>query len=115
MTALRAWVLMAFVLGLAGCRGDMKDVMTLASTAQLDEPTAVQATAVPKRGMYYLYSTKDDKELARVELRKGEEVGFRRRGNRLEGFAGGTRVELEYDDFKEGAAYAWRMEAERDK
>lgn len=111
MTAIRAFVAVAVVVALAGCQGEMRDVLTLKNTGDLQPPA--QVTTVKQKGTYWLYSTKDDKQdLFHRDLRKGDEIGFRVRGNRVIAVAAGTMIELE--DYSEGASYVWRLEEKRE-
>jgi hypothetical protein len=101
----------AMMLGAGGCQKTMRDVLTLQNAG--DAPVSEQEIAVPVKGTYYLYSSADPKaERFRRELKKGDLIGFRVRGNRVWATAAGTIVELE--DYAEGASYVWRLEEKKE-
>jgi len=95
-----------FVGGIAGCEKEMHDVLTL--PVQSDDQAA-KTIAVPEKGTYYLYSSKDPKKsLFRKDLKKGDTLGFSVHGDRARALAAGTIIEL--DDYSEGASYTWKLE-----
>jgi len=46
-----------------------------------------------------------------TDLKKGDEVGFRARGDHARGIAKGTIIEL--DDYADGASYEWKIEEKK--
>lgn len=95
-----------------GCQPTGTDVMTLKNTGEV-EPAPQMMTA-PANGTYILYGGVEGKELYRKELRKGDELGFRVRGNRVEALAGGTIAVLDYKEFTQGATFTWKMEERKE-
>jgi hypothetical protein len=92
---------------ISGCASEKRDIQAL-------EPgkPAPELYTVPEAGVYFLYSSKDDKkEHQRIEMKKGEQLGFRTQGNRAVGVAKGILIEL--PDYKEGASYYWKVEEKK--
>jgi hypothetical protein len=101
------FAVLVLTLLVTGCASPKRDVVSL-------EPgkPAPELYTVPEAGVYYLYSSKDDKkELQRLEMKKGEQLGFRTRADKAAGFARGILIEL--PDYKEGATYYWKVEEKK--
>jgi hypothetical protein len=110
MQRLLSLVLSAVLLTvIAGCQGEMHDVMTLPAMGA-DQPP--QMMTVTEKGTYYLYSSKDPKtSLFRKDLKKGDQIGFSVHGDRARALAAGTIVQL--DDYSEGTSYVWKLEEKK--
>ena len=101
---------MLIVLGIAGCQSNKLTVMSL-ENQEAARPIE-QMTTAPQKGTYYLYSSKEpDSARYHIDLKKGDEIGFRVSGNRAQAVAKGVLVEL--SEYGEGASYVWKVEPEK--
>jgi hypothetical protein len=104
------WLVCAALLCVAGCQTPMITVVAL-ENQDAAQPIE-QSTTVKEKGTYYLYSSQDPKTVIQeVELKKGDELGFRVTGNRARAFAKGILVEL--PEYSEGASYYWKVEEKK--
>jgi hypothetical protein len=104
------------LLGIAGCQTPKRTVITLENAAMVENSTETQTlnrtVPAPKKATYFLYSSKQPgSPIYQTDLKKGDEVGFRARGDRARGIAKGIIIEL--DDYAEGASYEWRVEEKK--
>jgi len=104
------------LLAAAGCQPPMTTVVSLENSAIADTAAATQplnrTVPAPRKGNYELFSSKQPKmPIYQTDLKKGDEVGFRVRGDRARGIAKGTIIEL--DDYADGASYSWKIEEKR--
>jgi hypothetical protein len=98
------------LIGIMGCQSPMRTVLSL----QDGKVTPGDSFVVSEKGTYYLYSSVDEKDpIYKVDLRKGDELGFSTHGDRAHATAKGIRIEL--SDFSEGANYFWKMEEKKEK
>lgn len=107
-----AWSVIAVALVLAGCQPDVKTILSLEGGKITSSQEMITIT---EKGTYYLYAKtpKDKEELRfRKDLKKGDQLGFRRKGNEIQGFAAGTIIEL--SEAQEGTSYYWKMEEKKD-
>lgn len=112
MKSLLACVAAVWVLGLAGCQGEMHPVATLANNNGSVEPTT-QLTAVTAKGTYHLYSSqKPNEAIYQIDLKKGDQIGFSVHGDRAWAMAKGIRIEL--SGYSEGASYQWKYEEKKE-
>jgi hypothetical protein len=101
---------MLIVLGIAGCQSTKLTVMSL-ENQEAAQPIE-QMTTAPQKGTYYLYSSKEpDSARYHIDLKKGDEIGFRVSGNRAQAVAKGVLIEL--SEYSEGASYVWKVEPEK--
>jgi hypothetical protein len=111
------WVGAAVVLVAAvGCSTPMITVVSLENSAMEETAAATQPLSrtvpAPQKGNYQLFSSKQPKTpIYQTDLKKGDEVGFRVRGDRARGIAKGTIIEL--DDYADGASYSWKVEEKK--
>jgi hypothetical protein len=104
----------AVMLLAAGCESSKTTVLTLQNGAADGSAPLVQTTTAQEKGTYYLYSSADPKTPKyHIDLKRGDEFGFRSSGNRTQGFARGVLIEL--SDLSEGATYTWKVEPEKKK
>jgi hypothetical protein len=104
------------LLAAAGCSTPMITVVSLENSAIADTAAATQPLSrtvpAPQKGNYQLFSSKQPKTpIYQTDLKKGDEVGFRVRGDRARGIAKGTIIEL--DDYADGASYSWKIEEKK--
>jgi hypothetical protein len=119
MIGVRASVMVTAVVFLAatgGCQAPMRTIVALENSAIKDTAAATRplerTVPAPEKGSYKLFSSKQPKTpIYETDLRKGDEVGFRARGDHARGIAKGTIIEL--DDYAEGASYEWKIEEKR--
>ena len=110
-------VVAAVVLATAGgCQAPMRTIVSLENAAIKDAAATTQplerTVPAPEKGSYKLFSSKQPKTpIFETDLKKGDEVGFRARGDHARGIAKGTIIEL--DDYAEGASYQWKIEEKR--
>src|SRR3954462_11349245 len=96
------------LVAVAGCQANMQTVLTLKDGKASPSDTFV----VSEKGTYYLYSSEDEKDpIYHVDLKRGDELGFRTQGDRAHATAKGIRIEL--SDFSEGANYYWKIEEKK--
>lgn len=101
-----------FLALLAGCQGDMTTVMSLEGGKISPSEELI---TVKEKGTYYLYAVtvKDKEEMRfRKDLKKGDQIGFRRKGNEVQGYAAGTIIEL--SEAEEGTKYYWKLEEKKE-
>ena len=109
LTCLAAMMIFA----MAGCESSKTTVLTLQNGADGSVPLT-QTTKAQEKGTYYLYSSADpNTPKYHIDLKRGDEFGFRTSGNRTQGFARGVLIEL--SDLSEGATYTWKVEPEKRK
>jgi hypothetical protein len=99
-----------------GCQAPMRTIVSLENGAIKDAAATTQplerTVPAPEKGSYKLFSSKQPKTaIFETDLKKGDEVGFRARGDHARGIAKGTIIEL--DDYAEGASYEWKIEEKR--
>jgi hypothetical protein len=112
MKSLLACVLAIVITALAGCQSNQTEVLKLASQDEAALPLN-NTMKVTEKGTYYLYSSKEPgKSIYKIDLKKGDEVGFHAAGNRAQGLAKGVNIEL--SDFSEAAIYTWKKEEKKD-
>src|SRR4051812_23480599 len=113
MVRLVAGVVLA---GAVGCETSMRTVVAIENTAISDTAATTQpmnrTVQAPENGTYQLFSSKQPRTpIYETVLKRGEEIGFRARGQVARGVAGGKIIEL--DDYAEGASYQWKIEEKR--
>jgi hypothetical protein len=111
-----AAVAVAMFLAAAGCQTPMRTIVSLENTAIADAAATTQPLSrtvpAPEKGTYMLFSSKQPKTaIYQTDLKKGDEVGFRARGDHARGIAKGTIIEL--DDYADGASYEWKIEEKK--
>ena len=104
------------LLGVAGCQTPKRTVISLGNAAMVEnsgEPQTLNRTVpAPQKATYFLYSSKQPgSPIYQTDLKKGDELGFRARGDRARGIAKGIIIEL--DDYAEGASYEWKVEEKK--
>jgi hypothetical protein len=100
----------------AGCQTPMRTIVSLENSAIKDAAATTQplnrTVPAPEKATYKLFSSKQpNTPIFETDLKKGDEVGFRARGDHARGIAKGTIIEL--DDYSEGASYEWKIEEKR--
>jgi hypothetical protein len=121
MTGVRGSVMAAaaaavMVLVIVGCQTPMRTIVSLENSAIKDTAATTQPLSrtvpAPEKGTYMLFSSKQPKTpIYQTDLKKGDEVGFRARGDHARGIAKGTIIEL--DDYADGASYEWKVEEKK--
>jgi len=111
-----AAVAVAMVLAAVGCQTPMRTIVALENEAIKDTAATTQPLSrtvpAPEKGTYKLFSSKQPKTpIYETDLKKGDEVGFRARGDHARGIAKGTIIEL--DDYADGASYEWKIEEKK--
>jgi hypothetical protein len=102
------------ILSIAGCQSEKTTVLTLQTGSDAATMPVVQTTKAQEKGTYYLYSSADpNTPKYHIDLKRGDEFGFRTSGNRTQGYARGVLIEL--SDLSEGATYTWKVEPEKKK
>ena len=102
-------VLALFLATIAGCETQYRDILTLPGQGATQ---GTQGLAVPEKGTYYLFSSKDPKKaLFQKDLAKGDEISFTVHGDNAKAVAKGTIIQL--DDYSEGATYTWKIEEKK--
>ena len=107
---------LVMLLAAAGCETPMRSIVALENSAIKDAAARTQplnrTVPAPEKGTYKLFSSKQPKTpIFETDLKKGDEVGFRARGDHARGIAKGTIIEL--DDYADGASYEWKIEEKR--
>ena len=107
---------LVMLLAAAGCETPMRSIVALENSAIKDAAATTQPLSrtvpAPEKGTYKLFSSKQPKTpIFETDLKKGDEVGFRARGDHARGIAKGTIIEL--DDYAEGASYEWKIEEKK--
>jgi len=107
---------LVMLLAAAGCETPMRSIVALENSAIKDAAATTQplnrTVPAPEKGTYKLFSSKQPKTpIFETDLKKGDEVGFRARGDHARGIAKGTIIEL--DDYADGASYEWKIEEKK--
>ena len=107
---------LAVMLTAIGCQTPMRTIVSLENEAIKDTAATTQPLSrtvpAPEKGTYKLFSSKQPKTpIYETDLKKGDEVGFRARGDHARGIAKGTIIEL--DDYADGASYEWKIEEKK--
>ena len=104
------WIALGLIALAAGCQAPMKTLVSM--EGETIAPTS--AFTVQERGTYYLYSSKDEHSpVYSIDLKKGDELGFRIKNGRGIAYARDTIVQLK--EFDEKVNYYWKMEAKENK
>jgi hypothetical protein len=106
----------AMLLAAGGCQAPMRTIVSLENATIKDTAATTQPLSrtvpAPEKATYKLFSSKQPKTaIYETDLKKGDEVGFRARGDHARAIAKGTIIEL--DDYAEGASYEWKIEEKK--